>query len=59
MPEMTDRRRYVPSCELSLPATPDDRCGVRGTECWRGMDVCARCKGIAELEQAFVADAAS
>jgi hypothetical protein len=59
MPDPTDRRRYVPPCELSLPATPDDRCGVRGTEYWRGLDVCPRCKGIAELERAFTTDVAS
>lgn len=57
MPDTIDRRRYVPSCDLSVPSTPDDRCGVRGTEYWRGLAVCPRCKGIAELEQAFAADA--
>jgi hypothetical protein len=46
------RRRYVPPCELNFPPT-DDRCGMRGTDCWRGLAVCLRCKGIAELERAF------
>lgn len=59
MPERTERRRYIPSCELNVPVTSDDRCGVRGTEYWRGLDACPRCKGIAELEQAFAANAAS
>jgi Zn-finger nucleic acid-binding protein len=59
MPEITQRRRYVPSCELSLPASSDDRCGVHGTEYWRGLDVCPRCKGIAELEKVFAAGTAS
>lgn len=39
--------RYIPPCELNYP-----RCGLRGTEYWRGLDVCPRCRGIAELERA-------
>lgn len=43
--------RYIPPCELSYPPT-DDTCGLRGTEYWRGLNVCPRCKTIAELERA-------
>jgi hypothetical protein len=39
---------YIPPCELNLPTG----CGLRGTEDWRGLHVCPRCKAIAELDRA-------